>query len=315
MSAVCIVLPARPIDNNGNWRTAERWKAHLDAVADVEVRQEWDGEPADVLVALHARRSAASIDRFHRMFPARPIVLVLTGTDVYRDIAVDADAQRALARASCLVGLQPCALEMLDAQALTKAQVIVQGAEAIAHAPAANGAATFVAVGHLRDEKDPVTLMRAVRQLPTHVRVLHIGAGLDEALAQEARALMHEAPNYQWAGALPHAQVRQHIAAATALVHMSRLEGGANVVIEAIVSGTPVLASRIGGNVGLLGAGYGGYFPVGDDRALAALMRRGVDDPAFVAMLAAQCAALAPRYTLAAECRAVRALLRSLSPR
>ena len=90
---------------------------------------------------------------------------------------------------------------------------------------------------------------------------------------------------------------------------MSRMEGGANVVIEAVRSGVPVLASRIDGNVGLLGRGYEGYFEVGDDEALAVAMRRFATDADFAARLSAQCAALAPRFAPAEEASRVRGLL------
>ena len=66
-------------------------------------------------------------------------------------------------------------------------------------------------------------------------------------------------------------------------------------------SGVPVLASRIDGNVGLLGADYDGYFPVGDAAALAALARRFCADAAFAARLRAQCAAREPLFRPAAE--------------
>ena len=137
------------------------------------------------------------------------------------------------------------------------------------------GDADLVAVGHLRDEKDPATLYRAARLLagdavvPT---IAHVGGPLDARLADEARATMAACPSYRWLGALSHAAARRTIARARALVHCSRIEGGANVVIEAVRSGVPVLASRIDGNVGLLGADYDGYFPVGDAAALAALI-------------------------------------------
>lgn len=306
--SVCIVSPARQADNNGNWRTADRWKAHLQSIADVQVLQEWDGQPADMLIALHARRSASSIERFRRLVPGKPIVLVLTGTDVYRDIEVASEAQRSLALADRIVCLQPLALQRLPAPFQHKAFAVVQGAEPLRLAHPRERA-FFAAVGHLRAEKDPLTLMRAVRRLPAGVEVLHIGAALEESFAIEARATMRDCPGYRWTGAMDHQLVRQQVASATALVHMSRLEGGANVVIEAIVSGTPVLASRIDGNVGLLGEDYGGYFAVGDDEALAALMLRCVAQPHFVAVLAAQCAKLAPEYTAAAEGERLRRLV------
>ena len=129
--------------------------------------------------------------------------------------------------------------------------------------------ADFVAVGHLRDEKDPLTLMDAARRLAEPLSIVHVGNPLDEALAAAARRTMADCPHYRWLGGLGAEDTRQWIAGARALVHMSRIEGGANVVIEAVSSQVPVLASRIDGNVGLLGSGYEGYFPVGDAPALA----------------------------------------------
>lgn len=306
--SVCIVSPARQADNNGNWHTAERWQAHLTPIADVQVAKQWDGQPADILIALHARRSATSIERFHRLMPGQPIVLVLTGTDVYRDIDTDEDARRSLALADRIVGLQPLALTRLEPAVQAKATALVQGADTVLH-PGPRDAARFVAVGHLRAEKDPLTLMRAVRRLPADVRVLHVGAALEQSFAVAAEALMRDCPNYTWVGAKDHPWVREHVAKATALVHMSRLEGGANVIIEAVVSGTPVLASHIDGNVGLLGEDYGGYFAVGDDEALAALMSRCVGEPEYAASLADCCRLLAPQLTSEAEAQRVRSLV------
>ena len=123
---------------------------------------------------------------------------------------------------------------------------------------------------------------------------------------------MAACPSYRWLGALAHAAARRTIARARALVHCSKMEGGANVVIEAVRSGVPVLASRIDGNVGLLGAGYDGYFPVGDAAALAALARSFLSDAAFADRLRAQCTAREPLFLPSAERRAVRALIAGL---
>ena len=144
--------------------------------------------------------------------------------------------------------------------------------------------------------------------------IAHVGGPLDARLADEARATMAACPSYRWLGALSHAAARRTIARARALVHCSRMEGGANVVIEAVRSGVPVLASRIDGNVGLLGADYDGYFPVGDAEALAALSRRFCADAAFADRLRAQCAAREPLFLPSAERRAVRALVAGLVP-
>ena len=144
--------------------------------------------------------------------------------------------------------------------------------------------------------------------------IAHIGAALDPRLGEAAQATIAACPNYRWLGALPHGTARRFIARARALVHPSRMEGGANVVVEAIRSGVPVLASRIDGNVGLLGADYDGYFPVGDAAALASLARRFCAEPAFAARLRTQCALREPPCRPAAERTAVRALVASLLP-
>jgi putative glycosyltransferase (TIGR04348 family) len=323
---VRIVSPASAAANNGNWHTAARWQrflapvvARVDIVG-VDADDADDEAAADVLIALHARRSAAPIARWRARRPGAPIVLVLTGTDLYRDLDADADAdadaRHSLECASRIVVLQEQGPARLDAASRIRTQVIVQSAPAL-RSTRSPGDADLVAVGHLREEKDPETLYRAARLLAadaTAPTIAHVGAALDARLADEARATMAACPSYRWLGPLSHAAARRTIAKGRALVHASRMEGGANVVVEAIRSGVPVLASRIDGNVGLLGTDYEGYFPVGDAAALAALARRFTADDAFARRLSAQCAVREPLFRPAAERRAVRALVAGLWP-
>ncbi|MCU0841011.1 MAG: glycosyltransferase, partial [Thiobacillaceae bacterium] len=110
----------------------------------------------------------------------------------------------------------------------------------------------------------------------------------------------------------PHEAARRRIQRAHLLVHPSRMEGGAHVIIEAVASGTPVLASRIDGNVGMLGEHYAGYFPWGDAPALVALLARCRADAAFLDHLRGQCRLRAPLFEPAAEAAAVRRLLADL---
>ena len=80
--------------------------------------------------------------------------------------------------------------------------------------------------------------------------------------------------------------MRERLARANLLVHPSRLEGGAHVLMEALRSGTPVLASRIAGNTGLLGGDWPLLFEPGDAAGLAAQLRRLRAEPARLAALA-----------------------------
>ena len=102
---VLIASPALAEANNGNWQTASRWATQLRLSCHARVIGEWQGQTCDALIALHARRSAASVAAFTEANPTRPCIVVLTGTDLYRDIHDDANAQASLQRATHLVAL------------------------------------------------------------------------------------------------------------------------------------------------------------------------------------------------------------------
>lgn len=314
--SLCIVTPALADANNGNWQTARRWARLLSAHYAVRLTQAWPEAgaappDADVLLALHARRSAPSIAAWAQAHPLRPLVVVLTGTDLYRDIAHDACAQESLALAHRLIVLQDQAPLALPPEWRDKCRVVLQSSTRRQTLPKTQQHLRAVAVGHLRDEKDPLTLMAAARLLRPDegIRIDHLGAALEPALGEAARQTAAECPHYRWLGALPHGAARQHIQRAHLLVHPSRLEGGAHVIMEAVCSGTPVLASHMAGNVGMLGAGYAGYFPVGDAAALAEQLRQCRQDivaPSFpggglLARLQAQCEERAPLFDPRAE--------------
>jgi putative glycosyltransferase (TIGR04348 family) len=298
---IVIVTPALAAANNGNWQTARRWAGMLGPDYPVRLTAQWAaGDMADdeLMIALHARRSAPSILAWRRAHPRRPLVVVLTGTDLYRDIAVDADARHSLDLADRLVVLQPLGINSLPEHHRAKTVVVVQSSPTRQTLAKTSRHLRVLMVGHLREEKSPTTFFDAARLLSSRADILldHIGAPLDPALGDAARELSAGLPRYRWLGALPHEATRRRIQAAHVLVHASRMEGGAHVVIEAVTSGTPVIASRIDGNVGLLGDVYGGYFPCGDDDALAGLLVQCRDDPAMLATLRRQCAARAADF-------------------
>lgn len=306
-----IVTPALADANNGNWQTARRWARMLSAAYRVRLAAAWDGGDEALMIALHARRSATSVANWRAARAGAPLVVVLTGTDLYRDIAHDAAAQASLQSADRLVVLNQLGANALPADLRPKACLVLQTCAARKTLAKTRAHLRALMVGHLREEKSPRTYFDAARRLAHRDDIVldHAGAALDPALGAEAAALMAACPRYRWLGALPHGATRQRIQAAHVLVHPSRLEGGAHVVIEAVRSGTPVLASRIDGNVGLLGEGYDGYFPVGDATALMALLQRLRDEPAMLAHLQQQCAARAPLFDPARE----RAALHSMA--
>lgn len=292
---VMIVSPALATANNGNWQTAWRWSRMLHPDFNTVIAKQWAGEDVDVLLALHARRSAQSVAAWARAKGARGLAVVLTGTDLYRDIQFDACAQRSLELATRLLVLQERAPMALPARWRAKTTVLFQSAPARRALAKTSQHLRALMVGHLRDEKDPLTYIRAARRLAGEGDIYfdHVGDALDVALGQACAAAGAELPRYRWLGGLPHAVTRARIQRAHVLVHASKMEGGAHVILEAVQSGTPVLASRIDGNVGMLGQDYAGYFALGDDAALAALLRRCRDDHDYLTRLCEQCKARA----------------------
>ncbi len=311
---IVLVTPAGAGANNGNWRTAARWARMLRGEYRVRVVGGWDGGDEAMMIALHARRSAASIAAWRAHHPGRPLLVVLTGTDLYRDIDVDASARASLQAADALVVLNELGARRLPGPLRARTHVVLQSCAARAPVKKTARWLRALAVGHLRAEKDPRTVFEAARRLAGRddIRIDLVGAALDPVLGAEAAATAAALPCMRWLGELAHADTRRRVAAAHVLVHASTMEGGAHAVIEAVRSGTPVLASRIDGNVGLLGEDYGGYFPAGDAACLAALLARLRDEPDRLAALAAQCAQRAPLFTPAHERDALRRIVAAI---
>lgn len=313
-----IITPKLAASNAGNWHTASRWARFLRKRYRVSVMERWDGRAADCLIALHARRSADSIRRFATAHPDAPNIVVLTGTDLYRDIRVDATAKRSLQLASSLVVLNERGASALPRGLRKKTSVVLQSAPPLRRATRSTRTFTVAVVGHLRSEKDPELVWRMLGHIAPDVplRVLHAGAAYDAALARRAREVTRADPRYRWLGDMKRADARQLMRRAHVLLHPSQMEGGAQAVIEAITAHTPVIGSRIDGNTGLLGQGYPGLFAVGDAADAATLVQRALREPAFLRRLIDACARRAPLFAPARESAAVNRLVdNALRPR
>jgi putative glycosyltransferase (TIGR04348 family) len=303
-----IVTPAPPDSRYGNRITALRWARVLRRLGNqVSIEQTYDGKPCDLLLALHARKSHPAVIQYHRQNPEGPIIVALTGTDVYRDIRTNHSATKTLDIASRIIVLQPKAIEELRPSWRKKTRVIYQsvenGKELIrpggrSAGPGRNGSAVnersspnfdVCVIGHLRTVKDPFRTAMAARLLPnsSKIRVLQIGGAMTDGMANRARKEMIVNERYQWLGEQPQARVRHILKKSSLCVLSSRMEGGANVLSEAIVASVPILASRIDGNVGILGADYPGYFDFGDTTQLARLLTKAETSSRYHAELKA----------------------------
>jgi putative glycosyltransferase (TIGR04348 family) len=309
MARLFLVTPAGPGTRNGNRHTALRWATLLRASGHrVRVALAWNGEPCDALVALHARRSAESIARYAAT--GRPLVVTLTGTDLYKDLPGSAEARRSLELADRIIVLQEAAPAELEPRLRRKTRVVFQSAAPRARRAPPPDRFRVCVIGHLRGEKDPLRAVMALSRVPDpRIQVIQIGGALDAALGAEAEAWMAREPRYRWLGALPHGRALAWLARSHVLVVSSLMEGGANVIAEAARIGTPVLASRVSGNVGMLGRRYPGYYPVRDESALAVLLARAASDGKLLGRLQRALRERRHLFAPAAERRALAVVL------
>jgi putative glycosyltransferase (TIGR04348 family) len=314
---VRIITPAPPRSRSGNRRTALRWAGILRGLGHrTIVETVYRGGGCDLLIALHAVRSHGSIARFARQCPLTPIVVGLTGTDLYGGLHSSPRALRSLGLASRLVVLQPLGIDDLPAPFRRKARVIHQSAESPRTIPPERrGVFEVCVIGHLRPVKDPFRTAMAARLLPasSRIQVLHLGAALSGSMARRARAETERNRRYRWRGDLDRWSALRILARSRLLVLTSRMEGGANVLSEALAASTPIIASHIPGSIGILGTDYPGTFPVGHTRALAALLWRAESNPSFYRSLQRRCRRLRRLVDPTLERRMWRRLLGELS--
>lgn len=315
---IILVTPAGARSRSGNRITARRWARLLRSLGHrVSIQMSWDGASADLLIALHAWRSADSIDRFRACFPTRPLIVALTGTDIYGFLDTEPETtRRSLERADLLVGLHDLVGEALPPEFRARVRVVHQSVadRSVVRRPSIRSFDVCV-VAHLRREKDPLRAALAARAMPTdsRLRVLHAGGVRDPDWEEAAHREMARNARYRWLGEVPAWRVRRLYERTHAMVISSLMEGGANVVSEAVAAGLPVIASRIPGNVGLLGPDHPGYFPPEETGALRALLRRAESSPEFLDDLGRHGAARAPLFAPEREREAWRRLLETFA--
>jgi putative glycosyltransferase (TIGR04348 family) len=315
---ICLVTPAPAGSWKGNRVTAERWARLLGELGHrVEIAVEYCGQDCDLLIVLHAFKSHSSMRRFRDARPSDPLVLCLTGTDLYGDIHTQPSAVESLRLATRLVLLQPLGRAALPPAVQNKTRVIYQSVQVPPSTEPIRADVFEVCVmGHLRPVKDPLRTALAARLLPaaSRIQVLHLGGALSEELAEQARAEMGRNRRYHWLRELPRNEALGVLSRCRLLSLTSVSEGGANVISEAVVAGVPVISSHIDGSIGLLGEDYPGYFSVGDTQALADLLWRAETDAEFYNTLRDYCARLRPLFDPAREKQSWEDLLRELLP-
>lgn len=318
---ILITAPALSNRGRGNRITVARWgRIFTELGHEVSFDNEYNGQECDLLVALHAIWSADSIAAFRKVYPGRPAIVVLTGTDIYGlgemfDEAGQEAARRTMETATRLVAYHGSAFEQVPEALRDKGVVITQAIEPPG-GPVERREQVFevCVVGELREVKDPFRTGLAARRLPSSskVRVLHVGAASSDEMAERAAKEEHANSRYHWLGEVSHGETLELMARCRLLSISSRHEGGPNVLTEAIGLGTPVLATRIPGTRGVLGDDYPGYFPVEDTEALCELLLRAETNAAFYDSLQQACDRLVENTLPKREHEAWKALLEEI---
>lgn len=305
---ILLVTPTEPTALHGNGTTGRRWAEILENLGHpVRMSREYVPGGYEALVALHARKSAAAIRAFRADHPRAPVVLALTGTDLYPDLASAGVEPAVLDLADRIVVLQPRGLDQLDQALRARTKVIFQSMPDIPARPPREDCFEIAFLAHARPVKDPLRLAAAVRALPSgsRIRVTHVGDADSPGTADALREEQATNPRYTWLGPLPRPEALAVLARCRLLALTSLDEGGANVVTEALAAGVAVISSAIPGSIGLLGDGYPGYFPPGDTGRLTSLLDAVEQDrDGLLGELRRRCTALRPLVDPAAERRA-----------
>ena len=289
-----IITPAKKFSKNGNRTTATRWASILRNLGHkVDITVNYNGQKIDLMIALHAWRSAGSISDYKKISPNGPLIVTLTGTDINSYIHSDPSRTiNSMEHADFLICLHDLAADIIPSKFQEKLRVIYQSA--IASNKKKNPSKThfdICLIGHLRDVKDPLIGALAIRNLPknSRLRLIHLGKAHNKTWEKKALAEMRRNPRYLWKGEKAGWEVRKEFSKTNLMLISSKSEGGANVISEALVAGVPVVASRINGNVGMLGANYLGYYPVGDKNSLGNLLFKCESDSSFLSKLVKSC--------------------------
>lgn len=310
-----IVTPAPPGTLHGNRITALRWQQFLSRLNyQSTITEQWSGKSCDVLIALHGLRSHDSIQRFKKTHPNHPVALIMTGTDIYRDLKKSTKVIKSMEMADAIVVLQPNAIQSLPKKFHHKVQVIYQSVKSISRKVPPKRHFLASIIGHLRAEKDPFCAAQSLSLLPLNsgVQLVQLGKAMSPEFKKQAISIQKKVERYRWLGQLSHSKTLQWLSRSHVMIISSIMEGGAHVVSEAIAIGIPVIASDIPGNRGLLGDSYPAYYPVGDQVALSKLLTKVESNKAFYQKL---CKAIAGRQKITKpelEQKSIQKLIQSL---
>jgi len=299
---VIVTTPYGRDSLQGNTVTAQRVVSILEE-SGVDAMMLCMGEEvqgADVMIALHARKSAHYVADFRELNPEGKVIVYLTGTDLYEDIPGGClVCKESMEQADGLVVSQEASLRSVPKEFLAKTEVVYPSIELPEDlsGDCETESDLFLLVGHMRAVKQPFMAVEALQLLDDSVRLVLLGNEVDSGMGAMAKEWQGRDPRFEWLGGLGYVETLRWMRRSVVTMNTSLMEGGSNSVGESIVLGVPVLATRIEGNVGMLGADYEGYFEVGDAQGLSDLMCKVLNEPCFLERLRGQVRVRGERFS------------------
>ena len=314
---ISLVTPEGKQSKAGNRQTAIRWARILRELGHkVKVSEQDNGRNADMMIAVHAWRSRHSIREFNMGHPDRPLIVLLAGTDIYKfQHSHPKETYESMDRATTLVCLHDLVSHAIPEHFKNKLNLIYQSSRPLRGPRIASKTRFEVCVvGHLREEKDSLRAALATHliQKDSNLFVVHLGKAYSPEWEQAARNETVNNHRYEWRGEVSHSEVRRQFSRSHAMIISSIMEGGANVISEAVACELPIIASNIDGNIGLLGNNYAGYYDVKDENKLANVLERAENDPHFLQKLERQIIEKKTLFSPRAELKAWDKLIKRL---
>ena len=332
---ILLVTSAPPGSEFGSETTSIRWENNLSALGHrVDTSYVFGKSPDtyattdyELMVAIGAEECDEAITAFLATHADGHLAVMLTGHNLYAQPEVSPIVARNIERASAIIVPNDHAVERLPPQFRDKTHVLYPavelpegGVEAIPDPPLREERQTdppqfeVCVANHLADYSDPLRTAEAARLLPEDSRIFvtHIGRVLDPQWEARVEGESETNPRYDWLGEASWSEARRYIKRARLLSLTSTIDGGGNTIAEAVVLGTPLVATRIPGHVGLTGEDYPGLLETHDERTLAEMMYAVETDPDFREQLDQECARMRPKFDMNSEREGWRKILDSI---
>ncbi len=278
-----IYSPSRDSAVTGNYVTSKRYAYHLQNLGyRVFVyngfEEKVNVEGVRCAFVLHAEKGSHVIKELAAKNV--PVVLVLTGTDLYRDIISTKNSKkercfRSIQLASAIVVLHENAVsDLLKVVSFPRERIFVVLQSVVDFKKRTflfkkKNHYKILLLSNIRKEKGIIVAISGFLEFQKNIDARtkftldHIGGVLDQGYFKKITNLLEGVKSVSFLGSIEKDKLQTMLASYDLLLHSSFIEGGSLVIQEAQNAGLPIIASDISCHAALLGSAYVGLHSVG----------------------------------------------------